>query len=57
MQTNLKNKRFYFNIQDYETGVTKKYPVVAMNIDEARQIVYSTYFNGRLADSYDILGV
>ena len=57
MQTNLKNKRFYFKIHDYKTKETKKFPVIAMNIDEARQIVYSTFFAGRLDDSYDILSI
>ena len=57
MQTNLKNKRFYFKIHDYKSKETKKYPIIAMNIEEATQICYSNYFPGRMDDSYDILSI
>ena len=57
MQVQAKNKRFYFKIQDYTSGTTKKYPVIAMNLEEARNILYSTYFNGRTDDTYDILAI
>ena len=57
MQVQVRNKRFYFKIQDYTSGTTKKYPVIAMNLEEARNILYSTYFNGRTDDTYDILAI